>query len=153
MVGVCVAQHIDIHTGHYAQACCLLEITGYAMLNQFADGLEIAEYYALPPPLLAQNSAQGEAVTGTREAANLVERAHHALCPRLNRSLERGKIHITQGALGNIDRIIVASAFCRTIANVMFWAGRDLSPTRQISGLKASHARRRHDFTEKGILA
>jgi hypothetical protein len=79
------------------------------------------------------------------DSADLVERAHQAAHARVDRRLERRQVHVAQGAVRDIDHVVIAAGFRAAVGREVLGRSEDIL-------LESPHPRRGHHGSEIRVL-
>ncbi len=146
-------RHIHVHAGAHGAQGCFGPIARVSVVDDLSHRVPVAHHESFEAPLFTQNLAERELRGRARYPRELVEGAHHDEATFVDGCLERRKIHFTQRAFGNIDGVVVASAFCRAVRRVVLHAGGNGVGVGGISSLEAANARAGDGAPENDVFA
>ena len=147
------ARHVHVHAGQNAASRGFFAIDRVSVKDGLAERVPVAQHHPVELPFALQDAAQRELVGRCGHAANLVEGAHHREATFVERGLERRQVHFAQRALGDVDRVVVASAFCSAVGHEVLGARRDRLFVGDVLALESAHAGAGHLAPQEDVLS
>ncbi|MCW0416700.1 hypothetical protein NB689_002454 [Xanthomonas sacchari] len=147
------ALHADVHAGQERQPRRVARIAGVAVRDQFQVAGVVGDDQAAVVPLAAQHLAQQPGVGGGGHAGQLVEGGHGGHRAGAEGGLERREIHLAQGALGDVDGVVVQAGLGRAVGGEVLGAGGQRIGMVDAIALEAAHAGLGETPAQQHVLA
>src|SRR5262249_37149816 len=124
-----------------------------AVGDHLGDGGPVADDEAPEAPLTAEDLFQEAPVGRAGDAVDLVEGGHHRADTGLDGRAEGRQVNLTQGAFGEVHRVVVAAAFGGAVCGQVLDAGEDRVGGGQVAALEALDAGGGQGSAEVRVLA
>ena len=145
--------HFHVHARREAELRGIGFVGGDAVINQLQHRVIVAHDETWKFPFAAQNVRERVAIAARGKTRKTIERTHHRQRARVHAGFELRQIKISQRVFGNFRRVVIASAFRRTVTDKMFETRDHAICVCNICSLKTAHARRRIKRAEIRIFA
>ena len=110
-----------------------------AVINEFGDGIVIADDEAAEAPVLAKDIDESVTVRAGGHAGEVVEGAHDRQRSRVYAGLELREIKIPKREARDFGGVVISTTFSSAVADVMFEAGDNAVGVGAVGSLEATH--------------
>ena len=123
------------------------------MADELNDRVVVADHESVKSHLAAEHVREEITVRRGGNSGNIVECVHDGAAARLDGGAEIGEVVVSERLIGNLRLMVIASALCSAISDVMLCTRDNAVTLGKIVALEAAHLSRRHLAAEVRILA
>ena len=153
MVYVKTVAHIHVKSRVKRHCGGFRFILGNAVADELNDRVVVADHESVKSHLSAEHVREEIAVRCGGNSGNIVECVHDGAAARLDGGAEIGEVVVSERLVGNFRLMVIASALCTAVSDVVLCACDNAVTLGKIVALKTTHLSRRHLATEVRILA
>ena len=152
MLVIEIIHHVHIYSCVECKSRCFLSVLSISLIAQLDDGVPVGDDEAVETPGFLENFCHGVAVGRGRDAAYVVECAHHRRRALIYSGSERWEIGIPKCLTGDFSVDIVTSGLRCGITDKVLEAGCNCALLRQTGALIATHGGTAELGSEKHVL-